>query len=251
MRKLWIRLIFSGIVCIALGIALILTDYNVAVSIGTSIIAAFIFYIPMNFVPERIAYKKERPILMMMYRRLQYLLASLDDMILEAYKIAGKSVDINGVSVEYVYDPQRIRKSLRTLNTNSETSVMDYLMTKHWSFNELYYDKWKKVESFGREISQMSLPLEYNVLSSEIFHLLYESFLSVYFRDNLYVSITISLDCLWVQIKEDDSLDSKTCDAIIKLHHLAFTYYDEIMREVPEIVRYKPYFYEAEGRQDN
>ena len=244
MGNLWKKLMLSAIISIGIGVGLIIWGHNITISIGTSIIAAYIFYVFMEFIPALNTSRKEKLAWIVIYRHLQLLLSRLDDIILEAYKISTKEdVLKSNLSISDVYDPNRIKDKFQNLSLGTQTGIIDFY-SKPLTFYDYILVSWNEILTNANFILSIPIIQSDPSLVYEITYLIYESRLSVCLRFLNHCDLSkFMLYNFWMGKTFEDENENKTCTNIIKLHSIANSYYVKLAKIKSSDIIFKPNFY--------
>lgn len=240
----WKIFAMSTLACI-IGALLVFTEGKIAEGIGMSIIAAYIFYIPIDFVPSLVKDWEKKPAKAISYRKLQLLLQRLDEIFISVYKAASKDATENPTSelrLEDFYNPDAMQTYMTNFDMQQKSHVHSAVSVL--SFYDYARSNWSQINELAHDIIQSNSMDDVDLLF-ELNYLTSESTISHVFYADKIISMA-SIDCasyLGLNQRGSDS-QKRTFENIIKLHQAANKYYNKLRRDKRcKAVLHPPIFY--------
>ncbi len=220
----------TGVVIIGLLVVLFCKN-TILQGIGMSIIAAYIFYIPLELVPSVMRDREKLPSKVVAYRKLQGLLSRLDGMFISPYV---KSIDPNAhspklddkITLTEFYNPDFMASFMTGFDLLQDSYVHNIVNLKPFSFREFLSIQWRDIRELSNSLLQLPIVQEDSTLAFHIEYLISDSMIKLVLEDahvnNFAFESLLSLN------QKGIASQKLLFDRIIKLHEIAFKYYDEL-----------------------
>ena len=218
-------------------------------SIVMSIIAAYIFYFPIEFVPSLLRDYEKRPSQIIAYRRLQLLLVRLDDIAITMYNAAEntKVEPEKTMRLEEFYEPNFLESYIKKVNLKEHSNVSAF-DGRTLTYCESIISSWNVVFELASNLLMMPVVQEDAELMFQLNYLVTESVLHTIFDLSKNMDISdIRPECYYGLNQIGDDVQKNMFDNILQLHYLANKYYKKL-EKYKENCKYKgminkPIFY--------
>ena len=231
---------------LVIGILMLFCHCDTWRGIGMSIIAAYMFYILIELVPSIIRDWETLPAKAMAYRRLQILLVKLDDIFVSAYMKAMNCQDGHPeqrMKLHEFYDPSFMVTFMNGFDLTQESGIIDW-NEQQVSFLNLFKSRWVEIQACATTISQAQSVQDDIDLLFEVDYLISENSLATVFRLTNVPNMVIGFENFLSLNQIGDSHQVNTFNNIIKLHQIAFRYYDMLKKDKRfSSIVFKPHFY--------
>lgn len=229
-------------------------DNNIVQGIAMSVIAAYIFYLMIEFIPALTRAYENIPSMAIVYRHLQLLLLNLDGIYLEAYEEiynlkstnprSNQDMDL-GVDFKTFFEKQFLFGILNYF----PLLKMSKIIGQNRPYIELFIDRWQRVSRHA--VAILNTPYSYNdeLLKYALNYLIIESSMAVTF--DFYMKgrpgawpLHVNFASILGFDPKGISWDEPTMESIKQLHESAFKMYDFLKKD--ERVRHivcRPDFY--------
>lgn len=247
----WKVFFLASVVCLG-GIGLLWCWGNNAVvsGIAMSIIAAYVFYFPIEFIPSFLREWEKLPAQVLAYRRLQLLLVRLDDIFIAVYKATkGDSTPSpeKNMTLEQFYDPASMKAYMDGFDMSQESKVQS--PQGPLSYCQYGCSNWAKVSELAQSLLQMPIVQEDIDFMYEVSYLITDNNLQTIFSLATWLDIS-KFDCAsYLGVNQiGNSSQIKTFNNILNLHRIANAYYCRLKKYKKfNGVVYEPYFYKAKS----
>lgn len=218
-------------------------------SIVMSIIAAYIFYFPIEFVPSLLRDYEKKTTQIIAYRRLQLLLTRLDDISITLYN-ASENTEFEPektMRLEEFYNPQFLKNHIKKANLRAKSNIMTYDGRK-LTYCESAISSWNQVVELASNLLIMPVVQEDVELMFQLNYLVTESVLHMIFNLSKNMDISnIRPECYYGLNQIGDDVQINIFNNILQLHYLANKYYKKL-EKYKENCKYKgminkPIFY--------
>lgn len=243
----------STAVCV-ISVLLLFCNNIIIQGIAMSVIAAYIFYLMIEFIPSLLRAYENLPAMATTYRHLQLLLLNLDGIFLEAYKeVSGRGssdprvyqdVDL-GVEYKTFFEKQFL---FGVLN-NFDLLKVSKRAGKNQIYMESFIEKWRNIDRHVYEISKTSYINNNELLRYSLDYLIKESHMAVAFA--IYLEgrpgawlVQVNFASILGFDQSGTSWDEVGVQNIKQIHEIAFQMYDILKKDerVKNII-FRPDFY--------
>lgn len=221
-------------------------------SISSSIVAAYIFYLFMEFFPSLIRRHREYSMMAICYRNLQLMLNRLDSLFIEPYKTYMKhkigneetKISITAINVFFQIDFLKMFLIGFDLLQDSNCVYRDNSQ-KHLKFEEYLLSNWRDCKFYAQEAINMPYVQSNPKLYYDLKFLLSDSSIFLYF-EKLINWKEFNFDYGNILCLNQPEIAERSLNNILELHHIAFKMYKKlkIKKRFPYVS--KPEFY-SEG----
>mgnify|MGYP007123243955 FL=1 len=240
-----------------LSMLFLFCDNNIIQGIAMSVIAAYIFYFMIEFIPSLLRAYENLPRVAVAYRHLQLLLLNLDTIFLEAYKeVSGRGSDDPrvdqdidlGVDIDTFFEKELMLEVLDKFDLDKKTKVIDSNQT----YIESFIIKWKAVNRCSQKLLKTRHVKNHDVLEDTVNYLIKDSMISSVFK--LYMRGSTSAKAVnlnfisilgLMRLNEDEiHWHEPSIRNIKELHEIAFQMYDILKKDERfKNIVFRPYFY--------
>ena len=252
--KKWIINIISNnnnksVFCMAV-IAIVLcvtTDNEFFKNVSYSIVAATIFYIIVEYIPElkRENRRKQEELYLkaIAYRKLQLCLTRVDSIFTDMYRELNEIKNFQEVemSLEEFYDIEHIMNIVDNIDINTSAPVISRF-NKDISYKEYLRLTWNEAVQYANEALGTRYVEMNAVLAYELQYLISEGTLPVFFK--MLDVRDISTKDIFPKGTNNERYEGDTLRNIIQLHKIAFSLYNELKVDKSFKAIYKPCFYQ-------
>jgi len=246
----WKVLFLASVVCLGgIGLLCLWEDNDISSGIAMSIIAAYVFYFPIEFIPSLLRDWEKRPAQVLAYRRLQLLLVRLDGIFIEVYKDAKGDPNLNpekDMALEQFYDPDCMKTYMKDFDMRKKSRVQS--PQGLLSYYEYGRSNWKQVSELAQSLLQMPTVQEDIDFMYEISYLITDNNLQTIFSLATWLDVS-NVDCATYlgvnQIGESSQI--RTFNNILNLHRIANKYYCRLKKHKKfKGIVVEPYFFPRE-----
>lgn len=234
----WVIFIACTIITI-IAACLLTCECEIIQGIAMSIIAAYIFYIIMEFIPALREERKKQSAMAITYRKLQLMLYCLDSLFVEPYcSVVGHEPKL---STDAFYEKEHLKTFLIGFDLTQNSDCVD--ASGHMlPYSIYFFNVWERCQKYANEALN-TLYMQYDPeLAYEVQYLLSDSSICHYF--NLYkLSLSTDYGNILSLIQENSKFCEQHLHNIKVLHKKIFNLYDRLKRskKFPNI--YMPSFY--------
>lgn len=229
----WKVMISATLICmIAISAWILCPENEIIKNIVMSIIAAYIFYFPIEFIPSLIRDYEERPAHIVAYRHLQLLLIRVDDIAITMYNAASKGTSHleETLVLEEFYDAEFMKKYIENGDLKKLSKIRAFDGRKLTYSESLIYN-WKQILEMTSALLMMPIVQGNEKLLYELNYLITESIFKTIFDMGSVVNISdISPECFYGLNQIGSNAQKNHMDNIMQLHYLANDYYKELKK---------------------
>lgn len=212
--------------------------------IAMSIVAAYIFYIIMQFIPSLVEEHRKRSAMAITYRKLQLMLCRLDDLFVDPYNtVKGDSIGSKvALSIEEFYDKDFLISFLRGFDLNQNSNSQNGYTNKLESYRDYLQGMWKECQRYGNEALNTPYLQNDAELAYQVQYLISDNAINSYFK-YLYALPQIDYQCVLALNQKDDEICTQSIINVIILHKQTFAMYEKLKRDKRFTNIFKPSFY--------
>ena len=247
MISTWLIFVLSCIFCI-IGGGLLFFNNELATGIGLSIIAAFIFYIPLQFIPSLVSDYKKKTAQAIAYRKLQLLLFNLDSFFVSVYNKVKNAEDEKiekTMTAEEFYSPEFLVPILKGFDLGQDSNISSFQGGQLTYFQSLN-SNWHHILNLSNALTQMPIVQEDVQLLYDISYLAEDSSLSNIFKISHMLDVSkFDLSCYLSLNQIGEQCQIEMYRNLVSLHKVANEWYRKLRKckRVRGIV-YPPHFFE-------
>ena len=225
----------------------ITTDNEFFKNVSYSIVAATIFYIIVEYIPElkreNRRQQEELYLKVIAYRKLQLCLTRVDNIFVSMYRELNKIKNFQEVdmSLEEFYDIKHIMAIVDNFDINASVPAINRF-NKNISYKEYLQLTWKETVQYTNEALSTRYVEMNAVLAYELQYLISEGTLPVFFK--MLELRDISTKDIFPRGIHNERYEGDTLRNIIRLHKIAFSLYNELKVDKIFNAIYKPSFYQ-------
>lgn len=247
MISTWLIFVLSCIFCI-IGGGLLFFNNEITTGIGLSIIAAFIFYIPLQFIPSLVSDYKKKSAQATAYRKLQLLLVNLDGFFVSVYNKVKNAEDEKiekTMTADKFYSPEFILPILKNFDLR-QASDISTIEGGNLTYFQSLSSSWNQILKLSNTLIQMPIVQEDTQLLYDISYLADDSSLSDIFKIAHMVDVSqFDLSCYLSLNQIGERCQVEMYRDLVSLHKITSEWYRKLKKckKVSGIV-YPPYFLE-------
>lgn len=223
---------------------LFLDGCSILQGIAMSIVAAYIFYIIMQFIPSLLEEYRKRSAMAITYRKLQLMLCRLDDLFVEPYNtVKGNSIGSKvALSIEEFYEKDFLISFLHEFDLDQNSNCKNGYTNQLESYRTYLQGMWKECQKYGNEALNTPYLQNEAELAYQVQYLLSDNAIDSYFK---YLSAIPCMDyqCVLALNQKDDEICTQSIMNIIILHKKIFEMYDKLKKDKRFANIFEPSFY--------